>query len=71
MPSEAEYSFTFVHQPGHTNVLGNLGVGSSVITTSARDIYQRLYNTAGLGSNTDRALSEGVRYADLDTPFDV
>lgn len=69
MPSSAEFSFTFVHQPGHTNLLGNLGVGSSVITTSARDIYQRLYNTAGLGSNTDRALSEMVRYADLETTF--
>lgn len=67
MPSSAEFSFTFVHQPGHSNVIGSYGVGAAILTTTARDIYQRLYNTADLA--TDRALEGAVRYADLNTPF--
>lgn len=67
MPSWAEFSFTFVHQPGHTNWVGDFGVGGALLTTTARDIYQRLYNTADL--TTDRALAGAVRYADLNTPF--
>ncbi len=67
LPSEAEFSFTFIHQPGHTNFIGNFGVGSAILTTTARDIYQRLYNTADL--TTDRALDGRVQYADLNTSF--
>ncbi len=59
LPTEAEFSFTFVHQPGYTNnVLGanftNDG-GPSLITTTALDIYQRLYNTIDISNNVSYA----------------
>lgn len=64
MPSSAEFSFTFVHQPGYSNVLGEFGVGTGILTTTARDIYQRLYNTADLSDKSR------IDYAGLNTPFE-
>lgn len=60
MPSAAEYHFTFTHQPGYTNNVqgGNFsGAAPTLITTTARDIYERLYNTIDIRNN--------VRYAGL------
>lgn len=63
MPSSATYSFTFVHQPGYTNnVLGQDftrgGTAPRLISTTALDIYRRLYNTIDISNN--------VSYAGLD-----
>lgn len=67
MPSSADYSFTFVHQPGHTNVIGEFGFGTSVLTTSAKDIYDRLYNTIGLSR---LANNTQIQYSGIDA-FEV
>lgn len=52
MPSQADFHFTFVHQPGYTNNIegGNFGAdkNGTLITTTARDIYNRLYNTVDI-----------------------
>lgn len=56
LPTEAEYSFTFIHQPGYTNNI--LGSSTFPITTTANTIYKRLYNTADL--------SNRVTYAGID-----
>lgn len=63
MPSSATYSFTFVHQPGYTNnVLGqnftrNLGgrTAPRLVSTTALDIYRRLYNTIDISNNVTYA----------------
>jgi hypothetical protein len=59
LPSSADYSFTFVHQPGYTNyVLGSdFGAKPTVISTTALDVYRRLYNTIDM--------SHSVTYAGL------
>ncbi len=61
MPSSAEFSFTFVHQPGYTNNVlgsnfsGNKNQSPALITTTARDIYNRLYNTIDISNSVTYA----------------
>ncbi len=58
LPASAEFSFTFVHQPGYTNNV--LGGGAAIVTTSAMDIFQRLYNTADITGNGGQLLYAGI-----------
>lgn len=57
LPTSAEYSFTFVHNPGHANALGTstLGSGSTgaqapatATSAFANDVLDKLYNTRSL-----------------------
>jgi hypothetical protein len=66
LPTSAEYSFVFVHRPGHTNRflssenepgLFNLGVQ---VNAYADDVKNGLYNTVGLLTNTS-AIYHGFR----------
>jgi hypothetical protein len=56
LPTSADYSFVFVHRPGHTNKLisqdspGNLDLGVQ-INAYADDVKSNLYNTVGLLTN--------------------
>jgi hypothetical protein len=64
LPSSAEYSFVFVHRPGHTNVFGNTATDSAAahsgltydlgfqINAYADDVKSKLYNTVGLLKDT-------------------
>lgn len=52
LPTMAEFSFTFVHQPGYTNAISKQAGKDVNIYTTARDIYNRLYNTADLNAAT-------------------
>lgn len=56
LPTSAEYSFTFVHRPGHTNRFNSAeGAGSFdlgvQINAFADDVKNGLYNTVGLLTN--------------------
>lgn len=58
MPTSAEYSFSFVHRPGHTNNLtgdSSFSTGLS-INAYADDIKSKLYNTLSLQAK------EGITY---------
>lgn len=67
LPSSAEYSFTFVHRPGHSN---NMGVSTTVdstpigkqISATAEDVKDRLYTTYNLiYAASFRGFEEGTR----------
>lgn len=60
LPTAAEYSFIFVHRPGHTNRLWPTYKGDQptyqlglAINAYADDIKNRLYNTIGLQQGVD------------------
>lgn len=57
LPSFADYEFTFVHQPGYTNMTRD-GSLNRVYGSSSRSIYDRLYNTVGL-------VDDAVRVVDI------
>lgn len=52
LPSSAEYSFEFVHRPGHTNAftntLNNFDISGAGATAFADDVKNNLYNSIGL-----------------------
>jgi len=55
LPSAGEYSFTFVHRPGHGNFFSNKSGGAAVAVQAqayAQFIRERLYNSADLTANS-------------------
>ena len=61
LPTSADFEFTFVHQPGYTNNFsqGALGSNNRLISTSALNVFNRLYNSIGQGQ-------PDVTYAGID-----
>ena len=65
LPSSADFSFTFVHQPGFTNnYIGgrsNAKAGSALMLQAlAADVYQRLYNQVQLGKLSSVPSDAGI-----------
>lgn len=62
LPSRGEFSFTFVHHPGHSN--RGISSGSGSPQAYAQTVLANLYNTAALISDSDSSENQWRGYDD-------